>query len=92
MHEDRSKLSPETLDLKRAIDSLREEFEAIDWYHQRSEATDDEHLKNIFLHNREEEFEHATMLLEWIRQHDPACDRYFRKYLFAERKDIASLE
>ncbi|WP_394348053.1 ferritin [Methanolobus vulcani] len=67
MHEDRSKMSEKTLNMKGAIDSLREELEAIDWYNQRVDACTDENLKKILIHNADEEKEHAAMLLEWIR-------------------------
>ena len=70
LHEDRSALSTETLDMKRAIDSLREELEAVDWYKQRAEACNDEDLRNILLHNMREEQEHAAMILSWMRSKD----------------------
>jgi len=92
LHEDRSILSKETLDMKRAIDSLREEFEAVDWYRQRAEGATDEHLRAILVHNMEEELEHASMLLEWIRQHEPVLDENLKKYLFKDSPDIAGME
>lgn len=92
LHEDRDKLSAQTQDMKRAIDSLREEFEAVDWYNQRAEAAHDENLKKILIHNRDEEKEHAMMLLEWIRQHDPALDKEIKDYVGSNEKDITSLE
>jgi uncharacterized protein len=81
-HESPDKLKPLTLDLHRAIVSLMEELEAIDWYQQRVDATSDEDLRVILAHNRDEEKEHASMVLEWIRRHDPAFDEHLRKYLF----------
>lgn len=92
MHEERSKTSESTLNMKRAIDSLREELEAVDWYNQRADACTDENLKKILIHNANEEKEHAAMLLEWIRQHDDAFSKELKEYLFAEEADIASLE
>lgn len=92
IHEDRSNLSEKTLDLKRAIDSLKEELEAVDWYNQRADACTDENLKKILIHNANEEKEHASMLIEWIRQNDDAFDHELKDYLFSEEKDIASLE
>ena len=92
LHEDRSKMSEKTLNMKRAIDSLREELEAVDWYNQRADACTDENLKKILIHNANEEKEHAAMLLEWIRQHDDAFDHELKDYLFSEEEDIASLE
>lgn len=89
-HEPLEKLSPETLDRHRAIVSLMEEFEAIDWYDQRVDATDDESLAEILAHNRDEEKEHAAMTLEWLRRHDPVLDRQLRTYLFTEGSILAA--
>ncbi|HEY9232989.1 MAG TPA: ferritin, partial [Blastocatellia bacterium] len=75
-------LKPETRDMARAIHSLMEELEAIDWYGQRADVCDDEALRATLLHNQNEEKEHAAMVLEWIRRRDPAFDRYLREYLF----------
>ncbi|KXS43153.1 MAG: hypothetical protein AWU59_1267 [Methanolobus sp. T82-4] len=92
IHEERSKLSEDTLDLKRAIDSLREELEAVDWYNQRADACTDENLKKILIHNSNEEKKHAAMLIEWLRQHDENFAKELKDYLFSEEADIASLE
>ena len=81
-HELPEDLKPQTRDMHRAIVSLMEELEAIDWYQQRIDATTDEALRNILTHNRDEEKEHASMVLEWIRRHDPVFDRNLKKYLF----------
>jgi uncharacterized protein len=81
-HESPQDLTPQTRDLHRAIVSLMEELEAIDWYQQRIDATTDETLRTILAHNRDEEKEHASMVLEWIRRHDPAFDTNLKKYLF----------
>ena len=83
-HENEGALRPETKDLHRAITSLMEEFEAVDWYQQRIDATDDPVLARILAHNRDEEKEHAAMVLEWIRRHDPKLDEELRKYLFSD--------
>lgn len=83
-HEDRSQISLSTQDMKRAIDSFREELEAVDWYNQRAEACTDPELKRILLHNAKEEKEHASMLLEWIRRNDPEMDHELRDNLFRE--------
>jgi ferritin-like protein len=82
LHEASQELTPLTRDLHRAIVSLKEELEAIDWYQQRVDATADEELRTILAHNRDEEKEHASMVLEWIRRHDPAFDTNLKKYLF----------
>jgi hypothetical protein len=70
-------LSVETLDRMRASKSLREELEAIDYYQERIDATKNEELKKILAHNRDEEKEHAAMLLEWLRKNDPVFDKEF---------------
>jgi len=81
LHEDPSKLSPLTIDKHRAIASLMEELEAVDWYAQRVDATADPQLKEILAHNRDEEKEHAMMVLEWIRRHDDVFDAMIGTYL-----------
>jgi ferritin-like protein len=83
-HESDERLRPATRDLHRAIVSLMEELEAIDWYQQRVDATEDAELRAILQHNRDEEAEHAVMVLEWLRRHDPVLDRKLRAYLFSE--------
>ena len=77
-------LSAATHNLHRALVSLQEELEAIDWYQQRLEATDDATLREILKHNRDEEVEHAAMVLEWIRRHDPTFQTKLKTYLFTE--------
>src|SRR5438270_3704009 len=84
LHEPASSLSPETIDRHRAIRSLMEELEAVDWYDQRVNATDDDSLRAILAHNRDEEKEHAAMTLEWLRRRDEVLDRFLRLYLFTE--------
>ncbi|MEO6974753.1 MAG: ferritin-like domain-containing protein [Gallionella sp.] len=83
-HEPLEMLSTETMDMHRAITSLMEELEAVDWYNQRVDATTDPELKKILAHNRDEEKEHAAMVLEWIRRHDPAFDHELKDNLFKE--------
>jgi len=90
-HEPLEELSDETRDMHRAIVSLMEELEAVDWYQQRVDACKDEELKAILAHNRDEEKEHAAMVLEWIRRKDKTFDKELRDYLFTD-KPIASLE
>jgi ferritin-like protein len=84
-------LKPETQDLSRAIRSLMEELEAIDWYGQRMDVTQDDELRGILEHNRDEEKEHAAMLLEWIRRRDVKFDEDLRTYLF-KSDDVLSIE
>jgi uncharacterized protein len=88
-HEAAENLTPRTRDLHRAVVSLQEELEAIDWYQQRVDATGDPALREILEHNRDEEKEHAAMVLEWLRRHDDVFDRYLRRYLFTERPIVA---
>lgn len=83
-HEPEGRLSEETKDLHRAVVSLMEELEAVDWYNQRVEAAQDDELRAILAHNRDEEKEHAAMVLEWIRRRDPAMDKELREQLFTE--------
>jgi len=78
-------LSDETRDMHRAILSLMEELEAVDWYNQRVDACKDEDLRAILVHNRDEEKEHAAMVLEWIRRRDPKFDGELKDYLFTEK-------
>jgi ferritin-like protein len=83
-HEPADLLPEPTKDLHRAILSLMEELEAIDWYQQRADATQDDALKAVMLHNRNEEVEHAMMTLEWIRRRDAKFDETARTYLFTD--------
>jgi len=85
-HEPVEALSAETRDMHRAITSLMEELEAVDWYNQRMDACKDPELRAILQHNRDEEKEHAAMVLEWIRRRDPTFDKELRDYLFTDKK------
>jgi ferritin-like protein len=84
LHESPERLGPETIDRHRATVSIMEELEAIDWYDQRAAASDDDALRAILEHNRDDEKEHAAMALEWLRRRDPSLDEQLRKYLFTE--------
>lgn len=84
-HEPIEELSDETRDMHRAIVSLMEELEAVDWYNQRISACKDEQLKVILAHNRDEEKEHASMLLEWIRRRDSIFSKELKERLFSEK-------
>jgi uncharacterized protein len=84
-HESPDDLRSQTRDRHRAIVSLQEELEAIDWYDQRIDAAGDDDLREILRHNRDEEKEHASMVLEWLRRQDPVWDGFLREYLFTER-------
>jgi ferritin-like protein len=91
LHEPAERLAPQTIDAHRAIVSIMEELEAVDWYHQRADATDDTELAAVLTHNRDEEKEHAVMTLEWLRRRDPVLDQHLRTYLFTEG-DITEIE
>jgi ferritin-like protein len=84
LHEDAEKLGPVVTDQHRAIVSVMEELEAVDWYNQRAQATDDLQLRAILEHNRDEEKEHAAMVLEWLRRSDATLSRHLKTYLFTE--------
>ncbi len=84
-NESYEELSKNTLDLHRAWMSLKEEIEAMDWYQQRIDATDNKELKEILKHNRDEEKEHASMLLEWVRRNDAPFAKEMKDYLFTDR-------
>ncbi len=90
-HEAENELSEECKDYTRALNSLKEEIEAIDWYRQRADVTARAELKKILLHNMEEEMEHASMLLEWLRRNMDGWDENLRDYLFTQQ-DITSIE
>jgi len=83
-HEPTNELSDETRDMHRAIVSLMEELEAVDWYNQRVDACTDNELRSILAHNRDEEKEHAAMVLEWIRRHDSTFSKELKESLFKE--------
>ncbi len=90
-HEDRAELSDATIEMHRAITSLIEEWEAVDWYRQRADACSDDELKQVLLHNMDEELEHAAMVLEWLRRHDARIDHHLTMRLFND-KPIVTLE
>jgi len=80
-HEPMDLLSEETRNMHRAIVSLKEELEAVDWYQQRAEACSDDELRGVLVHNKNEEIEHAMMNLEWIRRHSAVFDANIKTYL-----------
>jgi ferritin-like protein len=84
-HEPENELSGKTREMHRAIRSLMEELEAVDWYNQRADVCKDEELKAILIHNRDEEKEHASMLMEWIRRNDPVMSKELKDYLFTTK-------
>ena len=84
LHESEAKLKPATIDHHRAITSVMEELEAVDWYDQRVDAASDDELRGILAHNRDEEKEHAMMVLEWLRRRDGVLDAHMHTYLFTE--------
>lgn len=90
-HEPVEELQPKDRDIVRALNSLKEEIEAINWYHQRVAAATDPELKKVLAHNRDEEIEHACMAMEWLRRNMPAWDEEMRTYFFTD-VDITSVE
>jgi len=84
IHIPQEKLTRRTALLHYAIASLKEELEAIDWYRQRADDTEDESLKAILLHNAGEETEHAAMIIEWLRRNDPRFAKELKEYLFTD--------
>ncbi|HSB24653.1 MAG TPA: ferritin-like domain-containing protein [Burkholderiaceae bacterium] len=84
-HEPADRLSESTRDMHRAIQSLMEELEAVDWYNQRVDVCKNPELRAILAHNRDEEKEHAAMLLEWIRRNDGSFDHELRDYVFTDK-------
>jgi ferritin-like protein len=91
LHEAADLLDEATVDHHRAMTSLCEELEAIDWYDQRVKATADASLAAVLTHNRDDEKEHAAMTLEWLRRHDPALDAQLRKFLFTTTEPISEV-
>lgn len=84
-HEPVNELSDATRDFHRALQSLMEELEAIDWYNQRVDVCKNDELNKILMHNRDEEVEHAAMLMEWLRRQDPVFDKELKDYLFTDK-------
>ena len=90
LHEDEGRLSEGVIDRHRALVSIMEELEAVDWYDQRAAATTDAALREVLAHNRDEEKEHAAMTLEWLRRHDDKLDEHLRTYLFTDGDVLAT--
>src|SRR5258708_33001326 len=84
LHEEAGKLGSEVIDQHRAIVSLMEELEAVDWYNQRAKATSNPELRAVLEHNRDEEKEHAAMVLEWLRRSDPTLSQHLETFLFTD--------
>lgn len=90
-HEPAESLSNTTRDITRALHSLKEEIEAVDWYHQRIDNCSNAQLKKILKHNRDEEIEHACMMLEWLRRNMNGWDEYLQQFLFT-KSEITKVE
>ena len=90
-HEPVDELTSNDRDFSRALNSLKEEIEAVDWYQQRVATATDPELRKIVAHNRDEEIEHAVMVLEWLRRNMPGWDEQMRTYLFTT-KPVTELE
>ena len=87
-HEPVEELEEETKDMHRAITSLKEELEAVDWYNHRIDVCNDDELRAILVHNRDEEKEHSAMLIEWVRRNDKKFDAALEKHLFTEKSIV----
>lgn len=90
-HESQETLTASTKEMHRALHSLMEELEAVDWYQQRIDASENQELRAVLMHNRDEELEHAVMVLEWLRRNNTKIDEMLRMYLFTEG-DITKIE
>lgn len=90
-HEPMELLDEKTRNISRALNSMKEEIEAVDWYNQRVVASADPELAKIMAHNRDEEIEHACMTLEWLRRNMEGWDEELRTYLFTQG-DLTTLE
>lgn len=90
-HEESQDLSEQAKNFSRALNSLKEEIEAVDWYHQRVDATNDPKLAKILAHNRDEEIEHACMAIEWLRRNMPGWEENMRTYFFTS-DEITGIE
>ena len=89
-HEPIELLNAGTMDTHRALTSLQEELEAMDWYRQRADACNDEGLRAILTHNMQEEIEHASMLLEWLRRNHSGFEEQISAYRFAKGEILAA--
>ncbi len=83
--EPENELSDQVRDTHRALESLKEELEAVDWYNQRADLCKDPALTAILAHNRDEEKEHAAMILEWLRRTDSTVEKELKDYLFTDK-------
>ena len=90
-HEPAELISEKDKNITRALNSLKEEIEAVNWYNQRVAATKDPELSKVMAHNRDEEIEHACMTIEWLRRNMDVWDDELSTYLFTEG-DITDLE
>ena len=79
-------LGDKVKNLSRARQSLIEEMEAIMFYDDRADATTDKNLKEIIIHNRDDEKEHFSLLLEYLRRNDPELDREMKEILFSKKE------
>lgn len=92
IHESLEKLSPKTLDMHRALVSLQEELEAVDWYQQRADACENDELRGILLHNMNEEIEHACMVIEWLRRNSDGFAKELDTYLYTDKPILQAEE
>ncbi len=86
MYETENNLDEKTRDMSRARQSLIEEMQAIMFYDERFDATKDPVLKDVIKHNRDDEKEHFSLLLEYLRRNDPELDRELKEILFSKKE------
>ncbi|MGC9123541.1 MAG: ferritin [Thermoplasmata archaeon] len=79
-------IDSKTADLTRARQSLIEEIEAMMFYDERASATKDQILREIMIHNRDDEKEHAALLIEYLRRNDPEFDKELKEILFSSKE------
>ena len=90
-HENESSLSEELKNRHRALVSIMEELEAVDWYDQRVEATNDaDSGRGARPQPRRGEGARGHDL-EWLRRHDTKWDQHLRTYLFTD-DDVLEIE
>ena len=89
-YKEEGKISERTLNLNRARQSFVEELQAIMWYDERADATSDKELREVLAHNRDDEKEHASLLLEWLRRNDKTFDKRLKEILF-KNSEISKL-
>ncbi|MEM0201635.1 MAG: hypothetical protein QW774_02510 [Candidatus Micrarchaeaceae archaeon] len=79
MYEENKDISDKTKNINRARQSLVEELQAMMWYDERIDATKDESLAKVLKYNRDDEKEHASLLIAWLIKHDEVFAKELEK-------------